>query len=95
MISFCYVDDLCYFYRDQKIFDSHIQSFIDDGDIYNWEHTIEGEVQAFLGINIQKNDKDGSFKFTQRGLIDKILLTTNMTDCNGKPTPCSGDGKPL
>ena len=95
MISFCYVDDLCYFYRDQKIFDSHIQLFIDDGDIYNWEHTIEGEVQAFLGINIQKNDKDGSFKFTQRGLIDKILLTTNMMDCNGKPTPCSGDGKPL
>ena len=95
MISFSYVDDLCYFYREQKVFDAHIQSFVDDGDKYNWEHTIEGEVEAFLGINIAKNEKDGSFKFTQRGLIDKILLATNMTECNGKPTPCSGDGKPL
>lgn len=95
IICFCYVDDLCWFYRDKKVFDDIIQSFTDDGDQYNWEHTIEGEVNSFLGITINRDAKDGSFKFTQRGLIEKILGATGMTDCNAKPTPCSGDGKPL
>ena len=39
--------------------------------------------------------KDGHYKFTQTGLIDKVLAATGMTECNSKDTPCSGDGKPL
>lgn len=93
IICFTYVDDVCFFYRDEKVFQDIIQSFNDDGDIYNWEHTVEGEVNSFLGITITK--EDGSFKFTQQGLIDKVLKASGMTDCNPKPTPCSGDGRPL
>lgn len=94
-IAFCYVDDMCFFFRDQSVFDSIIQSFKDDGDQYNWEHTIEGEVGTFLGINISRNADNESFQFLQTGLIDKILEATGMANCNAKPTPCSGDGKPL
>ena len=32
---------------------------------------------------------------TQKGLIDRILATTNMSDCKGKPTPTDGSGKSL
>ena len=32
---------------------------------------------------------------TQKGLIDRILATMNMSDCNGKSTPTDGSGKPL
>jgi hypothetical protein len=89
------VDDLCFFYRDEKVFWKIIKSFIDDGDKFNWEHTVEGEVNSFLGITIDRDIETGSFKFTQNGLIEKILKATGMQDCNAKPTPCSGDGKPL
>jgi hypothetical protein len=52
-IAFCYVDDMCFFYRDQTVFDGIIKSFKADGDKYNWELTVEGEVNAFLGINME------------------------------------------
>ena len=93
-IAFCYVDDLCFFYHKPKVFQDIIQSFKDDGDQYNWELTVEGEVNSYLGICIEKT-QDGGFQLTQAGLVDKILKTTNMDDCNAKRTPCSGDGKPL
>jgi hypothetical protein len=93
-IAFCYVDDMCFFYRDQNVFDDIIQSFKADGDQYNWELTVEGDVNTFLGINMQRNE-DNSYKFLQTGLIDKVLHTTGMTNCNSKSTPCNGDGKPL
>jgi hypothetical protein len=89
------VDDLCFFYKDEKVFWEIIKSFIEDGDRFHWEHNVEGEVNSFLGITIERDAKTGTFKFTQRGLIDKILKALGMQDCNAKPTPCSGDGKPL
>ena len=93
-IAFCYVDDMCFFYRDQTVFDKIIASFKADGDKYKWELTVEGAVNTFLGINMERNE-DNSYKFLQTGLIDKVLKTTGMTDCNAKSTPCNGDGKPL
>ena len=93
-IAFCYVDDLCFFYHKPKVFQTIIKSFKDDGDEYNWELTVEGEVNSYLGICIEKT-KDGGFQLTQLGLIDKILKATGMEGCNAKRTPCSGDGKPL
>lgn len=95
MIIVAYVDDCVHWYRDQADMDAFIQSLKDDGDEYNWEHTVEGKVSAFLGIDIQYNKKTKQYKLTQTGLIDKILKATGMEDCNAKPTPCSADGKPL
>ena len=75
-----------------------IKSFKNDGDEYNWEHTIEGTLHSFLGIEISTVerttvDKHGNkkimkhYKFSQKGLIEKILRTTGMMTCNKKGTP--------
>jgi hypothetical protein len=95
MIIVAYVDDCVHWYRDQADMDAFIQSLKDDGDEYNWEHTVEGKVSAFLGIDIQYNKTTNQYKLTQTGLIDKVLRATGLSDCNAKPTPCSADGKPL
>ena len=43
----------------------------------------EGEVSAFLGIQIKKTG-DNEFLLTQQtSLIDKVLAVTKLTDCNG------------
>ena len=55
---------------------------------------VEQNVTAFLGIQINQK-KDSCYKFTQTGLINKVLAATGMEDCNSKPAFCSGDGKLL
>jgi hypothetical protein len=50
----------------------------------------EGEVGAFLGIDIKKTGPN-EFYLTQTGLIDKIINSTGMGECNGAPTPCTQD----
>ena len=49
----------------------------------------EGEVGAFLGIQIEKGNNE--FLLTQTGLIDKVLAATGFTDCNGCETPATTD----
>ena len=39
-----YVDGIILFARDKTKINSLIKSFIDDGEKYNWEHTIEGDL---------------------------------------------------
>jgi len=95
MIIVLYIDDCIHWYKDQRILDEFVQSLKDDGDSYNWEHTVEGAVSAFLGIDILHNAKKNQYKLTQTGLVDKILEAANMQDCYEKPTPCNPDGKPL
>ena len=58
-------------------------------------HTLrnEGEVSAFLGIQIEKTGSN-EFLLTQTGLIDKVLAAANLTDCNGCDTPAT-IGEPL
>jgi hypothetical protein len=95
MIIVVYIDDCIHWYKDQEVMDAFVQSLTDDGDSYNWEHTVEGAVSAFLGIDIHHHVKNNRYKLTQTGLVDKILEATNLKDCNSKPTPCSPDGKTL
>jgi histone deacetylase 1/2 len=95
MIIVTYMDDCIHWYKDQQVMDEFVQSLKDDVDSYNWEHTVEGAVSAFLGIDIHHNAKKNQYKLTQTGLVDKILEATNMQDCNEKSTPCNPDGKPL
>jgi Reverse transcriptase (RNA-dependent DNA polymerase). len=45
--------------------------------------TIEGDLQDFLGINIQR-ENDGSINLTQPHLIDQILKDLQLTDDNVK-----------
>jgi len=50
----------------------------------------EGSVGDFLGIRIEKSAND-TFKLTQTGLIEKVIKTLGMTDCNTAVTPSSTD----
>ena len=88
-----YVDDLVIYAPKQTTIDQLLDSFHNDGDEYNWEMTIEGTVQEFLGINIHREGT--KWHLTQAGLINNVLKATGMEHCNSKPTPASGDGKPL
>ena len=42
----------------------------------------EGEVGAFLGIQITKTGKQ-TFSLLQTGLVAKVLNVAHMSDCNG------------
>jgi len=95
MIIVTYIDDCVHWYKDESVMTEFIESLKSDGDKYNWEHTVEGQVNAFLGIDIQYHKKTNRYRLTQTGLIDKVLAATGLQDCNAKPTPCSADGKPL
>ena len=88
-----YVDDVIWYSQRQSTIDDLMQPFKDDSDEYNWEMTIEGTVQEFLGINI--DHIENMWELTQMGLIQAVLKTAGMKDCNAKPTPGSRDGKPL
>jgi hypothetical protein len=90
-----YVDDCCIFARDPKDIDSLLKYFDDDGDEFNWEMTIEGSVMEFLGIEMTPVNGTNGWKLTQRGLIDKVLDTTGLTNCNSNLTPTSSTGNPL
>lgn len=95
VILVLYVDDCCIFSRNPNDIDKLLKSFDDDGDEFNWEMTIEGSVTEFLGIEMTPVNDTNGWKLTQRGLIDKVLDTTGLTDCNSNSTPTSSDGKPL
>jgi hypothetical protein len=49
--------------------------------------TLEDDVFAFLGVKIIKDKTYGKIELRQNGLIDKILCTCKMIDCNRKATP--------
>jgi hypothetical protein len=61
----------------------------------------EGEVGAFLGIQITKTGKR-TFSLLQTGLISKVFATAGLSDCNGVSTPTGNsnvgsdvDGRPF
>ena len=51
--------------------------------------TCEGTFSEFLGIKFEKNLDDESINMTQKGLINKIIETIGMTDCNPNWTQAS------
>ena len=92
MICVVYVDDTIFGSLKIADLDAEISSLgISTAD---QKHTFalrdEGEVSAFLGIQISKTGAN-EFFLTQTGLIDKVLEVTRMTDCNGCETPATVD----
>ena len=88
IICVCYVDDTIFAGADSELLEAEIRSLgVNEKE---QRHTFalrnEGEVGAFLGIQIKKTGPQ-EFYLTQTGLIDKVLATTGMTDCNGVDTP--------
>ncbi len=92
MICVVYVDDTIFACANVADLDAEISSLGNSVD--DQQHTFalrdEGEVSAFLGIQIAKTG-DIEFFLTQTGLIDKVLAVTQMTDCNGGDTPSTID----
>jgi hypothetical protein len=82
MICVVYVDDTIFASASVEDLDAMITSLgIINSD--DQRHTFalrdEGEVSAFLGIQITKTGKN-KFFLSQTGLNDKVLAVTNMTD---------------
>ena len=92
MICVVYVDDTIVASKDTRDLDAEIKAL--GISTSEQQHTFalrdEGEVSAFLGIQIKKTGPN-EFLLTQTGLIDKVLEATKMTHCNGCGTPATVD----
>ena len=63
-----------------------VDKFVEELRAEGFDLEIEGEFTEYLGIGIEELP-DGSRHMTQSGLIEKIIKTTKMTDCNPNWTP--------
>ena len=82
MICLVYVDDCIFFARKGTVIEAMIHDLQK-----NFELTIEDDANAYLGISVCKDEESKKIHLTQTGLIDKILETTGMKDCNPNATP--------
>jgi hypothetical protein len=93
--------DECVFYKGNVIYvlytddsilagpdQSEIDQVIADIRKAKLDITVEGDIQDFLGVNIDRKE-DGTIEFAQPHLIDKILGATRMDrkEVRGKDTP--------
>ena len=70
VIILVYVDDCLFFGKNGQILDEMIEDLKKEFDLKH-----EGDVRAFLGIDIVRNENDGSFMLKQPYLIKKVLDT--------------------
>lgn len=67
-----YVDDTLFFAKDNNVINTHISQL----KKLVFELTEEGDVTAFLGVKVKK-DENGVITMTQTGLVDNILKVEN------------------
>ena len=84
VIILVYVDDCLFFGKNGQILDETIRDLKQEFDLKH-----EGDVGAFLGIDIVRNDIDGSFTLKQPYLIKKVLDTVGMSECSSARTPAN------
>ena len=82
LIVICYVDDLGLQVPKKEIADELIDSLRNKG----FELTREGSFTEYLGIQYDHLE-DGGISMTQTGLIQKLLETAGMLECNSNRTP--------
>ena len=83
MVTF--VDDCGIAYLHEKDVDKLINNLRNRG----FALTREGDFTSFLGIKFEKDEETGSLTMTQKGLIDRIVALTGMSNCNPNWTPAS------
>ena len=85
---FVYVDDTIFAGPDPQALEREIAALgvSTTTQRHSFQLRNEGEVGAFLGIQIKKIGPN-KFYLTQPGLIEKVLSVSGMTDCNGVDTP--------
>jgi hypothetical protein len=98
MMLVVYVDDVGIAAKRKQDVDEMVERLRKKG----FELTREGTFSEFLGIKFEHNPDDESINMTQKGLINKIIETAGMTDCNPNWTPASTtplgtdpDGEPM
>ena len=79
-----YVDDVGISAKNKKEVDEFVQKLRDAGLTLTQEESFS----EFLGIKFEKLP-NGSIKMSQRGLIEKILETASMTNCNPNSVPAA------
>ena len=84
VIILVYVDDCLFFGKNGQILDETIEDLKQEFDLKH-----EGDVGAFLGIDIVRNEDDGSFTLKQPYLIKKVLDTVGMSECSPARTPAN------
>ncbi len=82
IIFMVYVDDGIFLGKDDNQLKQVIQEI--QGTWLKIED--QGHPADYVGVNIKKM-RDGSYKFTQRTLIDAIIKDVNLTDAKVKPVP--------
>ena len=82
MVCLVYVDDCIFSAKDKSKIDVMLKDLSKDLEL-----TIEGDVSAFLGIQIEKTA--GGFKLTQPGLIKRVIEATGLQDANPDHTPAA------
>ena len=80
-----YVDDLGIAYSNQ----SDLEKLFANLESKSLSFTREGTFTDFLGINFTKNPTNGTLTLTQKGLIQKIVNATGMSDSNYNWTPAA------
>ena len=63
-----------------------VEAFVEELRTEGFDLEIEGDFTEYLGIAIDEKD-DGTRHMCQNGLINKIVESTKMTDCNPNYTP--------
>ena len=84
MIVIIYVDDAGITAPSMAIIDAFLDRLKDGG----FDLTKEGSFSEYLGI--QYDEHEGSITMTQKGLINKIIATAGMEECNPNKTPTQG-----
>jgi hypothetical protein len=83
MVILTYCDDCLFFHQSQSAIDDVIEQIRKGG----LSLTIEDSIFSFLGVEVKKSSSGDEIELLQTGLIDKVLRTCKMTDCNTKETP--------
>jgi hypothetical protein len=67
----------------------YINEFITSLETIGFTLTKEGTFSEFLGIKFTENKEVRTIALTQKGLIKKIIASTNLEDCNPNWTPAA------
>jgi hypothetical protein len=83
LMVICYVDDLGLAAPTMDIIDLFVASL----ESLGFELTRESTFGEFLGIKMEHDKTNGTIHMTQRGLINKIINTVGLSECNPTCTP--------
>jgi len=87
VICLVYVDDTLFYSPRQEYIDDVVRKLEEEG----MDLETEDDVAGFLGVHIERNDKNGTIKLTQKGLIKRIIETLEIDHLHGKETPATAE----